>query len=334
MDSSGKTTSLIIYMPALNEAETIQQVIAGLPAHIDGIGHIEVLVVDDGSTDDTATLARQLDATVISHHTNLGLGIAFQTAMDYMIQTNADLLVSIDADGQFDSSKIPQLLHPILAGKAQMVTGNRFAHAKPNDMPLIKYWGNQLISGMLSRIATLKFQDVSCGFRAYSREAVLQLNLFGSFSYTHEVILNLAFKGIPITEVPIQVTYYPERKSRVASNVFRYAYRASKIILRTMLDYRPLYFFGNLGFFSLLVAVFFVGFMLVHYFATGAFTPYKSFGFIGLGFAVAGFFVLFMGLVADMLNRIRLNQDRILYQLKANQAESKKGNPNLNDEDA
>lgn len=322
MSQSGKQDSLIIYMPALNEAKTIQQVIAGLPAEIEGINEIEVLVVDDGSTDDTAALAAAMNATVISHHKNRGLGIAFQTAIDYMLKTNADLLVSIDADGQFDSAKIPDLLRPIQSGEAWMVTGNRFAQDKPKNMPTIKYWGNHLISGMVGRIASLQFQDVSCGFRAYSREAVYHLNLFGSFSYTHEVILNLAFKGVPITEVPIQVTYYPGRKSRIASSVVRYAYRANKIILRTMLDYRPLYFFGNLGFISLLVAVFFVGYMLVHYFATGAFSPYKSFGFIGLGFAVAGFFVLFIGLVADMLNRIRINQDKILYHLKATHRES------------
>lgn len=307
---------LIIYMPAYNEAQTIQQVIQSLPEKIAGISEIEVLVVNDGSEDDTAALARALNATVISHHKNLGLGIAFQNAADYALSANADILISIDADGQFHSKDIPAILAPIQNAEAEMVTGNRFMNGKPENMPWTKYWGNKQVSKILNFLSKSNFQDVSCGFRAYSREALYQLNMFGTYSYTHEVILNLAYKGVPITEVGIDVSYFPERKSRVATSLYKYAYNMGKIILRTMLDYKPLYFFGNLGLLNLFVAMLFIGFMLVNYFISGAFTPYKAFGFIGLGFAVFGTLILFIGLVADMLNRIRMNQDRILYRIK------------------
>lgn len=234
-------------MPALNEGKTIQAVINNLPTELDGIDDIEVLVIDDGSDDHTAELAKELNATVLSHHQNLGLGIAFQTAVNYMLNTDADILVSIDADGQFNSANIPDLIRPILAAKAEMVTGNRFLNGKPKNMPRVKYWGNKLISRILNFLLKSNFQDVSCGFRAYSRESLCQLNLFGTYSYTHEVILNLAFKNLPISEVGVEVTYFPERKSRIASSISKYAYNMGKIVLRTMLDYKPLYFFGNLG---------------------------------------------------------------------------------------
>lgn len=311
-----KDKKLIIYMPALNEAKTIQKVIDSLPNKLEGIDEIEVLVVDDGSEDQTAELALELNAEVISHHQNLGLGIAFQSAVNYMLSTDADILVSIDADGQFNPGDIPALIMPIQTAKAEMVTGNRFMNGKPENMPWTKYWGNKQVSKILNLLLTSNFQDVSCGFRAYSKEALYQLNLFGTYSYTHEVILNLAFKGLPISEVGVEVSYFPERKSRIASSISKYAYNMGKIILRTMLDYKPLYFFGNLGIINIFIAVIFIGYMLIHYFLTGAFTPYKSFGFIGLGFAVFGILVFFIGLVADMLNRIRMNQDKILYRMK------------------
>jgi hypothetical protein len=257
-----------------------------------------------------------VNARVISHHKNRGLGIAFQNAVKYAVNTGADILVSIDADGQFNPGDIPGLISPLLSGTCHMVTANRFASGKPKNMPRSKYWGNKQMSKIVNVISGVNFSDVSCGFRAYSREALYNLNIFGAYSYTHEAILNLVYKGLTIAEHPIEVKYFPERKSRIASNLIKYTYNTSKIIFRSMLDYRPLFFFGNLGFLCLLIALIFVGYLLGFYFTTGAFTPYKSFGFIGLGFGIFGLLILFIGLVADMLNRIRLNQDRILYRMK------------------
>ena len=305
-------------MPALNEEDSITHVINSLPKTLLQVGEIEVLVVDDGSSDQTAALAQKSGATVISHHKNLGLGIAFQTAVNYALKNKTDIMVSIDADGQFSPADIPGLIDPIIRGNVQMVTGNRFTNGMPDNMTRVKFWGNRQISKLISLISRHRFQDVSCGFRAYSREALYHLNLFGQYSYTHEVILNLSFKGLPIMEYPVKVQYFQGRKSRIASSIIKYGYNMGKIIFRTMLDYRPMIFFGSLGFANLLLALFFVGFMLIHYFVSGEFSPYKSFGFIGLGFGIFGLIILFIGLVADMLNRIRINQDKIFYELNKN----------------
>lgn len=308
--------NLIIFMPALNEEKNIQGVLSRLPRKLENVDLIQHLVVDDGSTDGTAELASTTGAFVISHGKNRGVGAAFHSAVLFALENKADILVGIDADGQFDPREISALIHPILEGNADMVIGNRFVSGIPAQMPRVKYWGNQRIAQLINYITGQTFQDVSCGFRAYNRETLLRLNIFGEFTYTHETILSLAYQGLRISECPITVKYDPERKSRVANSIFKYAVQTSKIILRVMLDYRPIRVFGTVGAIFVLLGIGFELFLLGHYVFTGGFSPYKSAGFIGLGFFVFGMLVLIIGLVADMLNRLRINQERLLYEIK------------------
>lgn len=310
------STKLIIYMPALNEAGCIESVIAGLPQTLPGVEHIQCLVIDDGSLDATASLARAAGACVVSHGRNLGVGSAFQSAVQFALENNADILVGIDADGQFDSTEISALIQPILTRRADMVVGNRFVGGMPRHMPRLKYWGNKRMSQLIHYVGGQKFQDVSCGFRAYSREAMFRMNNFGGFTYTHETILSLVFQRLNVLEVPIRVKYDPTRKSRVAGSLIRYAMQTSAIIFRVMLDYRPMRVFGTFGGILIFIGSGFTLFMLGHYALTGSFTPYKSFGFIGLGFFIFGLLVFLIALIADMLNRLRLSQDKLLYELK------------------
>jgi glycosyltransferase involved in cell wall biosynthesis len=307
---------LIIYMPAMNEEENIQSVIHLLPETIAGIDQIEYLVVDDGSTDQTVEISKSLGAHVVSHGRNRGVGAAFQSAVQYALENDADILVSIDADGQFDAGEIPKLIEPILEYQAEMVIGNRFVNNRPESMPKLKYWGNRKLASLVSYLCNQKFQDVSCGFRAYNREAMMRLNIFGNFTYTHETILSLVFQGLRVYEQPIKVFYDPERKSRVAASTLHYGVQTSKIILRVILDYQPIRMFGGLGTICLVIGIIFEIFLIVHYFISGQFTPFKSFGFIGLGFIIFGMLVLLIALISDMLNRIRKNQDRILFEIK------------------
>jgi glycosyltransferase involved in cell wall biosynthesis len=312
---------LAVLIPAFNEEDSLASVIRAIPQAISGISSIDVVVIDDGSTDGTAAVARQAGAQVVAHAQNQGVGAAFQSGLRKALELGADLTVNIDADGQFSPLEIPKLIQPILRDEADFVTADRFITdsgqmRKPENMPVIKYWGNKRVSRLISLIAKENFSDVSCGFRAYSRTALLQLNLIGRFTYTQESFLDLATKGLRIASVPVDVKYFPGRKSRVAGNLLLYGWRISGTIFRTFRDHQPIRFFGMLG------AVFFVlgmllnAFVMWHFFSVGSFTPYKSVALGGIYLNSLGIIIWIVGLVADMLDRIRSNQEKILYMLK------------------
>jgi glycosyltransferase involved in cell wall biosynthesis len=307
---------LIIYLPALNEEGQILEVLAGLPRNLVNIDSIRYLVVDDGSTDRTREIAIGAGAKIVTHDRNRGVGAAFHSAVRYALENGADILVGMDADGQFDPEDIQDVIAPILDGRAEMVIGNRFGAGKPAHMAPLKYWGNKQVARWISYAAEQHFQDVSCGFRAYSREALLRLSLFGTFTYTHETILSLTYQGLRVLERPVSVKYHPERKSRVADSILVYALRTSEIIFRVILDYKPMRLFVAFGGILISVGLTFTLLLLAHYAFTGSFTPYKSFGFIGLGFFIFGLLVILFALIADMINRIRVNQDRQSYELR------------------
>jgi len=293
-------------------------VINRVPRNIPGITDVAVVVVDDGSRDRTLELATEAGAIVARHTENRGVGAAFQTGVLKALELDADYMVNIDSDGQFDPEDIPKLLDPLLNGRADFVTASRFIDKDfYPQMSRVKFYGNRVMSFLISTLARKKFYDVSCGFRAYSRDTLLKLNLFGGFTYTQETFLDLTFKGTAIVEVPVRIRGKRQfGKSRVASNLFRYAYKTSKIIFRSYRDYKPMHIFGAVAVLVWLCAAILLGFLSVHYLRTGAFTPYKSVGFVG-GFLLAvGLLVFTTGLVADMLARIRINQERILYLLR------------------
>jgi glycosyltransferase involved in cell wall biosynthesis len=310
---------LLVTLPCFNEAETIDFVIKKIPQTMENVDRVDVLVVDDGSSDGSSKIATQAGAVVIFHHRNMGVGAALQSAIGYALENNYDLLVNIDADGQFDPLQIPALIRPILHGEADFVAGSRFSKDAPiPHMSAIKQWGNRRMNTLISRLACQKFSDVSCGFRAYSRYSLCRLNLHNQFTYTQETFLNLAFNNVRIAEVPIDVTYFPNRKSRVVKSIWQYAFRSLTILLRTYRDYKPLRFFWSIGTAIMVPAsvllIFFIGWRLY----SGRFSPHIWAGFMGgsLFFFASSFFII--GLIADMSARLRKNQEDILFFLRSN----------------
>jgi len=308
--------NLFVTIPALNERITIGQVVRGVPREIPGVARVEVVVVDDGSTDDTAAEAAAAGATVLTHPETRGVGAAFHTALSYVIERRGDLLVSIDADGQFNPADIPALAEPVIAGRADFSTASRFKDPQlVPEMPAVKLWGNRMMSRLVSRLTNGRYYDVSCGMRCYNRRAMLNLNLMGAFTYTQEVFLNLAFKRLRIEEVPTRVRGQREfGESRVASNILGYALKTSRIIFRAYRDYKPMRFFGGMCLWLLAPAVLLeIGFF-GHYLWTGHFTPYKFLGFGGGGLLILSLIALHMGLIGDMLNRHRVYLEELLYR--------------------
>jgi glycosyltransferase involved in cell wall biosynthesis len=313
---SARPLKLLVAIPALDEQQTVADVIRGVPREIPGVAEVEVVVVDDGSRDDTAARADEVGAHVIRHPRSRGVGAAFQSAIAYGIETGADLVVSIDADGQFDPADIPILVVPVVAGEADFATASRFKDpALVPDMPGIKIWGNRMMSRLISSLAGQTFYDVSCGMRCYNRQALLQLHLLAPFTYTQEVILNLAFKNLRIVEVPIRVRGEREfGESRVANNLWRYGVRTLQIIFRCYRDYHPLRFFGGAALLMLAPALGLGIFLLGHYLATGGFSPHKWAGFSAIALIALAVLMIQIGVIGDMLNRHRVYLEEILFR--------------------
>lgn len=311
-----KNHKLVILMPALNEEKTIGNVIANIPPEIPGIKTIEVIVVDDGSSDATVTVARKAGAIVLSGGRHSGLGVVFKRGIHAALRRGADIIVNIDSDGQFNPTDIPQLIAPIQRGAAQFVTTTRFARPELiPDMPVIKRLGNGWMTWLINFITGKKFTDVSCGFRAYTRDAALHLTLFGRFTYTQESFIDLAYKDIVMAEVPLKVRGEREHgHSRLATNLWRYGLKSATIIFRAARDYQPFYFFGVPGIILFLCGVASGIFLLVHFIQTGQTYPYRSLVQVSGVFIIVGFLMFFISMLADMQHRNRMLLEEMLYQ--------------------
>jgi glycosyltransferase involved in cell wall biosynthesis len=307
---------LVVTIPAQNEQATIGNVIAGIPRKIAGIHEVEIIVVNDGSTDATADAAAQAGALVVTLHNRPGLGKVFKTGLERAMRRGADIIVNIDGDGQFNPTDIEALIRPVLSDEADFVTCSRFADPKLRpEMPLVKFIGNRVVTHIINWVCGgTKFTDVSCGFRAFNREAAYRLTLFGKFTYTQETFIDLFSKGMRITEVPLHVRGVREYgESRVASNVLRYATSSLPIILRAMRDIQPLKFFGGIAMIFFLFGILTGGFVTGYYIVEHRTTPYTSLIVISGVLITLSFLLGVLALLADMLGRHRMISEELLY---------------------
>ena len=320
-----KTTlmKLVIFSICKDEAETIAELLKRIPKKIRVIDKIETLVISDGSSDRTAEVAKKAGATkVINGLHQKRLAYRFEEAMDMVLSMGADIAVNIDGDLQFAPEDIPTLLKPILYDGADFVAADRFTdpetglRRKPADMPSGKYWANRMGAWIVGNLSGQKFYDVTCGFRAYTRKAMLAININSTYTYTQESFQILAVKKMHIVAVPIHVKYYPGRKSRVVRSFWQFLFGSALNILRAYRDYAPLRFFGGLGVILVVPGLLLSGFTLFHWATTGGITPYVAIGAIGLYLITMAFIVWALGLVADMLDRMLNNQEKILEATK------------------
>ncbi len=313
---------LVVTIPALNEEKTIAQVISGIPKNIPGIDEVEVIVVNDGSTDRTAEIAERAGAIVISVSGRPGLGYIFRTGLERAMRRGADIMVNIDGDGQFNSADIAKLVEPLLMDEADFVTCSRFADpALRPVMPTVKYYGNKAVTRIINWVCGgTDFTDVSCGFRAFNREAAYRLTLFGRFTYTQECFIDLFSKGLRIAEVPLKVRGVREHgKSRIASNLWKYATNSLPIILRAMRDIQPLKFFGGIAMILVVPGLIAGGLVAGRYFYTAIAdgnaktSPFTSLISVSGALLVLAFLMGAVALLADMMGRHRRITEELLY---------------------
>ncbi|MBW2976263.1 glycosyltransferase family 2 protein [Candidatus Woesearchaeota archaeon] len=292
---------IVITIPAYNEEKTIESLIRGINETMKGKGYdYQVLVVDDGSKDNTAKVSKNAGAVVFSHPKNYGLAETFKTEVRKSLEMGADVIVHIDADTQYKPIEIQKLLAEIEKGY-DLVLGSRFK-GKIESMPLIKRLGNIAFSKVISNVCGINISDAQTGFRAFTREVAEKIAITSDHTYTQEQIIRAVKEKFRIKEIPI---YFAKRadKSRLISNPFGYAARAWINIIRIYRDYKPLKFFGVIG--SL---IFFSGFILglylayVQLFGEGV---NRHLGLMMLDILVLsiGLQIVIFGFIADMLRK-------------------------------
>ena len=316
---------VVVNIPAFNEAEKIGETIKNIPRTFEGVSEVLVQVVDDGSTDGTADVARAAGADfVISHTTNRKLGYAFCTAVENVLDSNADIMVNIDADGQFNAQEIQKLITPILSNKADMVVGSRFGNHKAHNMPWIKLFLNRMAAAIVGGFLHVKIDDLTCGFRAHSRETLLRLNPPTGFTYTQETIIDAIGKGLKLVWVPVTVTYFANRKSRIVSNISGFVNNSARIIIKAVRDVRPMKFFGIPGLILLTSGAVILFYFFILYLQDFKITPFRNVLILAITLLLIGLQFFVFALIADMIKSSRKLTEELLYQLRKERYSSKK----------
>lgn len=305
---------LIIQIPCYNEAKTLTVTLNELPKRIAGVDEIEYLVIDDGSTDDTIEVARKWGLHhIVKLKRNKGLAFSFLAGLDACLRLGADIIVNTDADNQYRGQDIPQLIQPILDGKSDIVIGERPIDQTKHFSPIKKKL-QHLGSWVVQKASDSDIPDAPSGFRAFSREAAMRLNVTNKYTYTLETIIQAGRTKIPQTSVPIH-TNAELRPSRLFKSIPKYLQKTSVLILRTYLMYSPLKTFTFIAFVPLLIG-----------FALGARYVYFMFQNDGSGHTqslilcsiclIIGFLNLIIGLLADLIAKNRLLLEDIQYHVR------------------
>lgn len=305
---------LIVQIPCYNEAETLARTVEDLPSPLDGFASVETLVIDDGSTDGTAEIARRLGVDhVIRHSQNRGLAVAFATGLRASLELGADVIVNTDGDHQYRGESIRELVAPILRGEADMVVGDRQVH-KIAHFSRMKKLLQRFGSWVVRWTSGTEVADATSGFRALTREAALQLTIFTNYTYTLETIIQAGKKGLTVVSVPVK-TNERYRESRLIRSLPRYLVQSVVTILRIFLMYEPLRVF------SLLSSVpFAIGLGLLiryaYFYSIGEGAGHVQSVIVGSALAILAFLMFLLGLLSDLTARNRRLAEEILYRIR------------------
>lgn len=316
---------LIIQICCYNEEDSLPETLKALPKKLDGIDEIEVLVINDGSSDRTAKVAEEHGVDhIISFKKNQGLARSFMAGLNTCLKFGADIIVNTDADNQYNAGDIPTLIQPILEGKADMVIGAR-PISRIKNFSFFKKILQKMGSWLVRRASRTTVEDAPSGFRAISQNSALKLNVFNAFTYTHETIIQAGQKNMVVVSVPVRVNETASRRpSRLFKNIPTYVARSLIAILRLVVVYRPFRFFLTLG-----LIFFFAGFVF------GA--RYLYFWMIGEGgghvqsvilagvLVGVGFQMTLVAFLADLLGVNRKLLEEIQYRLRKQELKKEAG---------
>jgi glycosyltransferase involved in cell wall biosynthesis len=291
---------LIVQIPCFNEEATLPATFNDIPKQIDGVDVVEILIIDDGSTDKTIEVAKTLGVHhIVINKNNRGLARTFRTGLNECLKLGADIIVNTDGDNQYAGWDIPKLIQPILDGKADLVVGDRNTAKVAHFSPFKKFL-QRLGSYVVKTLSGVKVPDAVSGFRAYSRDAALQLNIVSPFSYTIEALIQAGKKHMAVSSVPVE-TNAKTRESRLFSSIPKFIERQLTTIVRMYAMYQPLKVFFFIGLtLSILGAIPILRFL--YFYFTGDGEGHLQSLVLGGVFTILGFISFLIALLADLMN--------------------------------
>lgn len=310
---------LIIQIPCYNEAETLEVALNDLPKHIDGIDEIEYLIINDGSNDKTVEVAMNWGVNyVVSFTRNKGLAKGFMAGLDACLKHGADIIVNTDADNQYCGEDIEKLVQPILEGKADIVIGERPIDQTEHFSPLKKKL-QHLGSWVVRKASNTDIPDAPSGFRAFSREAALHINVVNEYTYTLETIVQAGRNKMAITSVPIR-TNGELRPSRLFHSMFGYIKKSMLTIVRAYLMYKPLRFFFYTGLVPMLLGIA-LGIRYIVFICIGQAAGHIQSLILASMMILLGFMCWMIGIQADVISANRKILEEIQYRVRKEEAE-------------
>jgi len=325
---------LIVQIPCFNEEETLPATFNDIPKQIDGVDVVEILIIDDGSTDKTIEVAKALGVHhIVINKNNRGLARTFRTGLNECLKLGADIIVNTDGDNQYAGWDIPKLIQPILDGKADVVVGDRNTAKVAHFSPFKKFL-QRLGSYVVKTLSGVQVPDAVSGFRAYSRDAALQLNIVSPFSYTIEALIQAGKKHMAVTSVPVE-TNAKTRESRLFSSIPKFIERQLTTIVRMYAMYQPLKVFFFIGLtLSILGAIPIIRFLYFYFSGDGE--GHLQSLVLGGVFTILGFISFLIALLADLMNFNRQLIEQTLekvrrIELELHEAQKHKKDHNLKD---
>ncbi len=313
---------LIIQIPCFNEEKTLPKTYADLPKKIEGVDCIETLIINDGSTDKTLLVAEQLGINHIVNNTkNRGLAYSFEAGIKKSLELGADIIVNTDGDNQYFGEDIVNLIKPILEGRADVVIGDRQT-SKIKHFSWLKKIMQRLGSAFVRRLSKTQVRDAVSGFRAYSRETAMKINIITDFSYTIENLIQLGNRKMKIISVPVR-TNSKERESRLFKNLPHFIGNQMITIIRAYSTYRALKIFSLLGF--LLITPGLIGFIrFLFFYFTGEGEGHIQSLIFSTSFIIVGFLLLVLGIIADLISTNRKLIEKLTELYKEDKWKHKK----------